>query len=85
MKYYLVKIFYNKVAQAEDRPQPLAFDTIDDAKKAFHQYLGRSIGAETCGWVLALIINDMGNTEILEKWTAPVEPEPEPEPESEEN
>ena len=83
MKYYLIKIFYNKIAEAEDRPQPLAFDSLDDAEKAFHQYMGQSIKGETCGWVLAMIINDMGNTEILKKWTAPVEPEPEPEPESE--
>lgn len=79
MRYYLFKIFYNKVAQAEDRPAPVGYDTIDAAEKAFHQYLGQSIGGETCGWVLCMVVNSNGNTEMLGKWTAPVEPEPEPE------
>lgn len=78
MRFYLIKIYYNKVAQAEDRPQPSAFNTLDAAKKAFHQYMGQSIETETCGWVLAMIINSNGNTEYMEKWEAPSE-EPEPE------
>jgi len=75
MRYYLVKIYYNKVNKAEDRPQPLGFDTLDAAKKAFHQYMGQSIKAETCGWVLAMIITEYGNVEQMERWTEQVTPE----------
>ena len=78
MRYYLFKIFYNKVAQAEDRPQPIGFDSKDAAEKAYHQYLGQSIDSETCGWVLAMIVNEQGNTEMMKRWTS-TEPAPEPE------
>lgn len=72
MRYYLIKIFYNKVAQAEDRPQPQAFSTKNAALKAYHQYLGQSIESETCGWVLTLIINEFGNIEEMTRWDAPI-------------
>lgn len=86
MRYYLVKIAYNKVAQAEDRPAPQAFDTIDDATKAFHSFMYQSIGGETIGWAMALIINSYGNTERVERWEAPrvdIIPEEPTEPEGE--
>ena len=83
MRYYLVKIAYNKVAQAEDRPAPQGFNSLDEAKKAYHSFLTQSILGETIGWCLALIINEFGNTELLDRWVAPPEPEPEPEEEPE--
>lgn len=75
MKYYLIKIFYNKVAKAEDRPQPQAFNTLDEADKAFHNYMSQSILGATTGWVLAMIINPYGVVERVERWEEIVEPE----------
>ncbi len=77
-RYYLIKIFYNKIAQAEDRPQPTAYNSLDEARKALNQYMGQSILGETCGWVLAMIINQHGGTEMRDYWEAYVEPAPEP-------
>lgn len=68
MRYYVVKIYYNKVAGAEDRPQPAGFDDISAAKKAFHSFMTQSILAETCGWCLCMIINEYGKVEMQERW-----------------
>lgn len=73
MRYYVFKIFYNKVAQAEDRPVNKGFDTLDDALKEYHSYLASNINAETCGWVLCMIINEHGKVEKMERWDAPAE------------
>jgi len=75
MRFYLVKIAYNKVAKAEDRPAPQGFDTFDEAKKAFHSFMYQSILGETIGWAMALIINEVGNTEYMDRWVSPVEEE----------
>lgn len=68
MRYYLVTITYNKVADAEDRPQPKGFNTIDEACKAFHLYLTQNIKGATVGWCLAIIFNEYGNVEYMERW-----------------
>ena len=77
MRYYLYRVFYNKDAQAEDRPQPKGYDSIDEAKKEFHSYMSQSILGSTCGWVMAHIINENGNIEMFEKWVSPEIPEEE--------
>ncbi len=73
MRYYLVKIAFNKNAGSEDRPAPAAYDTFDDANKAFHSFMYQSINGSTIGWALAVIIDDLGNVHKVEKWTAPTE------------
>ena len=60
MRYYLVKIAYNKVAQAEDRPQPAAYNTLDEAKKAFHNFFAQNILGSTIGWCMAMVVNPYG-------------------------
>ena len=81
-RFYVIRIAYNKVAQAEDRPQPVGFDTFDEAKKAFHSYLSQNILQETIAWYLCMIIDQNGRTLLDEKWEAPFEPEFTPEPET---
>ena len=77
MRYYLVKIAYNKVAGAEDRPQPSAYDTLDEALKAFHSFMTQNILGSTIGWCMAMITTPYGTVEKVERWEEHVEPEPE--------
>lgn len=60
MRYYLFMVAYNKVACAEDRPQPPAFNSYDEAKKAQYQFMGQSVLGETIGWVMTKIIRENG-------------------------
>ena len=84
MRYYLVKIAYNKVAQAEDRPQPAAYNTLDEAKKAFHNFFAQNILGSTIGWCMAMVINPYGVVQMVERWEEVVPEEEETTPESEE-
>lgn len=59
-----------------------SYPTLDEAKAVFHQKMASGITAGLQGnlkFVLNLVINDYGNTVIVERWVAP-EPAPEPEP-----
>ena len=79
MRYYLIRIAYNKIAKAEDRPQPSAYDTLDEAKKAFHNFFAQNILGSTIGWCMAMVVNPYGVIvdNLSERWEEPVEPEPE--------
>ena len=61
------------------------YETLDEAKAVFHTKMASGITSGLAGnlkYVMNLIVNEYGNTEILERWVAP-EPEPQPEPEPE--
>ena len=75
MRYYLVKIAYNKVAQAEDRPQPVGFDTYDSAEKAFFKYMSDTILGSTIGWCEAFILDSQGNLNRSERWEEKTNPD----------
>ena len=60
MRYYLFKVAYNKVACAEDRPQPPAFNSYDEAKKAQYKYMSDNVLGATIGWVMSKIICENG-------------------------
>lgn len=75
MRYYLVKIAYNKVAQAEDRPQPAGFNTYDEAEKALHQFFSSNILGSTIGWCEAFIFNSEGGLERSEIWQDSTDPD----------
>lgn len=77
MRYYLVTIQYNKVAEAENRTVPKAYDTIDEAVAAFHKQMGADMTNPVLGWALSMVINSEGGVIKNEKWSAVVEPEPE--------
>lgn len=67
MRYYLFKIAYNKVAMAEDRPQPSAYDSYDEAEKAYHSFFSQNILASTIGWCMAFVVSEFGVYEIQPK------------------
>lgn len=59
-----------------------SYSTRDEAVKAFHTKMASGLNqaiAGTVKYVLNMVINDYGNTVMMERWTAP-EPEPEPQP-----
>lgn len=58
-----------------------SYPTKDEAKAVFHTKMASGITAGLAGnlkYVLNMVINEYGNTEIVERWVAP-EPEPEEE------
>ena len=74
MRYYVVEILSIKNG-GEDRPQPSAFDSIDDAKKRYHSILAQDINGEVVQWVLVMLINEHGKVEMMERWDAPASTE----------
>ena len=75
MRYYLVKIAYNKVAQAEDRPQPAGYDSYDQAEKEFHKFFSNNILGSTIGWCEAFILNSEGGVDRAERWEEKTDPD----------
>ena len=60
-----------------------SYATKDEAITVFHTKMASGITAGLAGnlqFVMNLVINDYGNTVVVERWVAP-EPEPQPEPE----
>ena len=76
MRYYLIKIAYNKVAHAEDRVIN-GYNSQDEAEKAFHSYMYQSILGDTIGWAYGCVIDENGVKITEKKWTAQEEPAPE--------
>lgn len=58
------------------------FDSLDDAKKKYHNYLSTYINTNPFDRVMFMVIDSFGNVFDKEVWTKAVpEPEPEPTPE----
>ena len=75
MRYYLVRISYNKVAQAEDRPQPTGYDSLSEAEKAFHNFFSQNILGSTIGWCEAFILDSLGGVDRAERWEEETDPD----------
>lgn len=72
MRYYLFKIAYNKVAMAEDRPQPTAYNTYDEAEKNYHGFFYQNELAPTIGWCMAFVVSEQGVCNLQPKvWEDP--------------
>lgn len=72
MRFYLIKIAFNKVAQAEDRVIS-GYNSQDEAVKAFHSYMYQSILGETIGWCYGCVMNAYGVKTCEERWEAATE------------
>lgn len=70
MRYYLITIQYNKDSEAENRPQPKGYDSLDDAVADFHTQVGKDMKNNTLGWSLNIVIDEQGNVFRNERWTA---------------
>lgn len=75
MRYYLVKIYFNKEVQAEVRQQPVGFDAYDDAEKAMFKYMSDTMLASTVSWCEAFILNSQGGTDRVERWEEKTNPD----------
>lgn len=78
MKYYVIEIQRDK--EGVESKGMYSYNTRDEAVAVFHQKMASGITAGTQGnlsYVLNMVINEYGNTEMMERWTTPVEPEEE--------
>ena len=80
MKHYLVKLLTNTAGQ--DAPSIDVFPNQESALVSYHQILAAYHNAEDVLYAVVEIINEVGNTVIME--TVDHKPIPEPEPEEEE-
>lgn len=71
MRYYVFVVQYNRVAKAENRTVPKAFDRENDAIREFHSQLAKDMGNETLGWSMVMLIDSYGQVEMKEKYIAP--------------
>lgn len=68
MRYYVVAIQHNKVADAENRSVPKAYDDKLLARQEFHRQLGTDMNNTTLDWGIVSILNSDGYLEATEKW-----------------
>lgn len=68
MRYYVVAIQHNKVADAENRSVPKAYDDKFLARQEFHRQLGTDMNNTTLDWGIVSILNSDGYLEATEKW-----------------
>lgn len=71
MRYYVTSIEYNENTQAENRTQPKAYNTLDEAKKEFHHILSQNICGATIGWCNVILWDQYGNVLIRDYWQKP--------------
>lgn len=79
MTYYEIEV--TRTPDGQESKGMYSYATRDEAIKTFHTKMASGITAGRQGnlkYVMNLIVNEYGNTEMLERWVAPVEPEPEP-------
>ena len=74
MKYYVVKLLTN--TQGQDAPSVDVYASKDDALVAYHQTLAAYHNAEDVLYAVVMIVNEYGNTEILETVDHRTHPEP---------
>lgn len=73
MRYYVIAVQYNRVAEAENRTVPKAYDTFDDAVAEWHRQMANDMKNDTLGWSLCIVLDSNGKMLQREKWTRPVE------------
>lgn len=79
MKYYLVKMLTN--TEGQDAPSIDVYADRPSAQVAYHNILAAYHNAEDVLYAVVEILNENGNSEIMEVVDHRPEPEPEPEPE----
>ena len=69
MRFYVMAIQHNMVANAENRSVPKAYNTLDEAIAEFHKQMAADMNNATLDWTLAMVINSEGGIHRNEKWT----------------
>lgn len=70
MRYYLFTVQHNKIADAENRSIPRAFDDRHAAVAAYHAQIASDMNNTTLDWSINMLINSSMGVEMSEKWTA---------------
>lgn len=85
-RFYVMSIEFNKVAQAENRSQPRAYDSLNDAVARLHEVMKDDMRNENIAWAVCYILDNFGNTLRHEEYVQDhyLDPDPEPEPTPEE-
>ena len=74
MRFYVFSVQYNRIAEAENRTVPKAFNDLDSAVAEFHSQMAKDMKNDTLGWSLCMVINSLGGIYKNELWTRPEEP-----------
>jgi hypothetical protein len=69
MRFYVVSIQHNMVADAENRSIPKAYDTVNEAVREFHRQLSVDMSNETLDWAICLVFDSRMEIIKAEKWT----------------
>lgn len=82
-RYYVMSVEYNKVAQAENRTQPRAYDSLNDAIARLHEVMKNDMTTESTAWAVCYIVDNFGNTIRHEEYVQDgyLDPDEEPVPE----
>lgn len=73
MRFYVVAIQYNRIAEAENRTAPKAYNTKDEAIAEWHRQLATDMKNDSLGWSLCMVFDVFGNIIAKERWTRPAE------------
>ncbi len=73
MRFYVLAIQYNRVAEAENRTAPKAYNTKDEAIAEWHRQLSTDMKNDSLGWSLCMVFDAFGNIIAKERWTRPAE------------
>ena len=77
MRYYVFSVETNKEG-VENRSQPKAYDTRNEAVRQYHKTLSEDMGNSNIATAIVMVINSAMGVEVSEKYVADVEPQTEP-------
>lgn len=85
-RYYVMSVEFSISVQAENRTQPRAYDSLNDAVARLHEVMKDDMRNANVGWAVCYIMDNFGNTLRHEEYIKDhyLDPDPEPEPEPEE-
>lgn len=82
-RYYVMSVEFSISAQAENRTQPRAYDSLNEATARLHEVMKDDMRNENIGWAVCYILDNFGNTIRHEEYVKDHYLDPDPEPEIE--
>lgn len=61
-RYYVMSVEYSIPAQAENRTQPRAYDSLNDATARLHEVMRNDMTNTDLAWAVCYILDNFGNT-----------------------
>lgn len=86
VRFYVMSVEYSIPSKAENRTQPRAYDSLNEAMARLHEVMRNDMTNETIAWAVCYILDNFGNTIRHEEYIKDgyLDPDPIPEPEPEE-